>query len=625
MNNIQIKTKLIILAFTVIFLVIALAVVMVNLFNQNHDLNQAQLLTQNARSSMLTLRRNEKDFLARNKLKYQQKFHQNKGQLTGTLKTLRELLGTYKLSNIEDMDKLDEYIQNYTASFDSIITLQQKIGLDHQKGLRGQLRKAVHDAEDQLKTLNLTQQTADMLMLRRNEKDFIIRKNLKYLDKYNKNFDILISNFTQLNIENSTREKILQDMQNYKKGFHELVSSYQQKGLDQNKGLQGKMREAIHQTETIFDQIEKDLVVKITHHNQSAMYQTTIFVVIMGFLIIGMFLLLIRNILQRLAIFGQLDAFVKDNQVDLTLKLDQSGKDELSTISQKFNFFISDLKKLIGNLPELSQTLKTEAESNTTIADETNNLAISQKAQSEEIAAAVEQLIIASREINQNIHSAATSAEQAKNDATSGKQKIATATTSMSSLSSNMQQSTEITSELEVNSNDISQVLDVIRSIAEQTNLLALNAAIEAARAGENGRGFAVVADEVRTLAQRTQDSTEEIQKLIEKLHTGVTNTVSITQKSNEYAASGVSAMNEAISSFDQITDIVNQIFNLNTSIATASEQQSAASENILSNISQVSTSAQQTTLHSSKVMQSGEEFVTISNELTDLISHYKL
>jgi len=468
---------------------------MVNLFNQNHDLNQAQLLTQNARSSMLTLRRNEKDFLARNKLKYQQKFHQNKGQLTGTLKTLRELLGTYKLSNIEDMDKLDEYIQNYTASFDSIITLQQKIGLDHQKGLRGQLRKAVHDAEDQLKTLNLTQQTADMLMLRRNEKDFIIRKNLKYLDKYNKNFDILISNFTQLNIENSTREKILQDMQNYKKGFHELVSSYQQKGLDQNKGLQGKMREAIHQTETIFDQIEKDLVVKITHHNQSAMYQTTIFVVIMGFLIIGMFLLLIRNILQRLAIFGQLDAFVKDNQVDLTLKLDQSGKDELSTISQKFNFFISDLKKLIGNLPELSQTLKTEAESNTTIADETNNLAISQKAQSEEIAAAVEQLIIASREINQNIHSAATSAEQAKNDATSGKQKIATATTSMSSLSSNMQQSTEITSELEVNSNDISQV----------------------------------------------------------------------------------------------------------------------------------STSAQQTTLHSSKVMQSGEEFVTISNELTDLISHYKL
>ena len=464
-----------------------------------------------------------------------------------------------------------------------------------------------------------------MLMLRRNEKDFIIRKLTKYLDKYDNNFSIVLTHLKQLEMDQSTREKILTNMNDYRNGFTKLVESYQQKGLDQNQGLQGEMRNAVHQTETLLDQLRIDISNNIQQHQEATVYQSALILFLFILVTISLLLLQASHICKRLQIFNPLDSIISDKQIDLTIRLDQSGKDEITNVSRMFNYFIEDLKKLISSLPELSQQLHATAKSNSSIASGTNELAVQQKIQSDKIASAVKQLTDSSLDINKNIHIAAASSEQAKNNAHSGKSKIELATSSMNCLSTNMQKSTSITTDLEINSNDISQVLDVIRGIAEQTNLLALNAAIEAARAGENGRGFAVVADEVRTLALRTQDSTEEIQKLIEKLHEGVENTVSITQQSNEHASTGVSTMNEALASFDQITEMVNQMFNLNSEIAAASERQTSASENILENINNISLSTIKTTENSSKVMLSGKEFESISSNLTELVSHYRL
>lgn len=624
MNNINIKSKLYAIAGIVTLSMVILGIVISSSFNSSQKMNTALTTLESANVSMLMLRRNEKDFLARLDIKYQQKFHTNKNILTEKIEHLNSLIGNSDLSQQEGLEKLNQFIQSYASSFDNVIKLQQSIGLTHNEGLRGQLRNAVHNAEKDLKSLNLDQQTADMLMLRRNEKDFIIRKSAKYLDKYNKNFDVFMTHLNQTGIDQEDSLKIQQHMQAYKKGFHALAGNYKQLGLDHKSGLHGKMRSSVHETETIFDQLNEQLSSRIVTLQKSAYFQTALIITIIAGLIIGLLLLQARNINRRLHIFYSLKNIVNEDRLDLTVSLDQSGNDEVSEISRMFNIFIGDLNNLISKLPDVSDKLSSTSDANTTLAFNTHELATQQKSQTDEIAVAVDQMISSTREVNINIHEAANSAEQAKEVAYDGKEKIAIAKDSINSLSHNMEQSTCITSQLEVDSNDISQVLDVIRSIAEQTNLLALNAAIEAARAGENGRGFAVVADEVRSLAQRTQDSTEEIQTLIEKLQSGVTDTVKFTQDSNTHSSSGVEAMQEAIASFDQITETVNNMFSLNTAIASAAEQQSVVSENILSNINEISASTELTTDHSNKVMQSGSEFKQISTELSAMVSKYK-
>ena len=625
MNIFTIKNKLYAIAGFVTLTMIFLGFVFYSSFNYNQQLNRAMTTIESANAAMLMLRRNEKDFLARLDIKYEQKFQANEKILSGKIEQLSTLVEQSGLSYQEDLDKLKQHIQSYASSFYKVIQLQQLIGLTHNEGLRGQLRNAVHKAEKELNALNLDRQTADMLMLRRNEKDFIIRMLPKYLDKYDKNFNVFMTHLKQSGIDQGTSKKIQQHMQDYQKGFHALVDNYKQLGLDHKSGLHGDMRSAIHQTESIFTQLSEQLSRRIESEQQAANLQTALIMTIIAAVIIALLVLQASNINRRLQIFAKLRNIVSDNQLDLTVSLDESGKDELAEISRMINVFITSLNSLISKLPEVSTRLKTASDTNTELAFNTHELATQQKSQTDEIAVAVDQMISSTREVNKNIHEAANSAEQAKEVAFDGKKKIALATDSINSLSHNMQQSTAITSQLEINSNDISQVLDVIRSIAEQTNLLALNAAIEAARAGENGRGFAVVADEVRSLAQRTQDSTEEIQSLIEKLQSGVDDTVKFTQDSNVHSSSGVDAMHEAIASFDKITETVNSMFTLNTAIASAAEQQSVVSENILNNIRDISASTELTTDHSNKVMQSGNEFKQISNQLSAMVSHYTI
>ena len=171
----------------------------------------------------------------------------------------------------------------------------------------------------------------------------------------------------------------------------------------------------------------------------------------------------------------------------------------------------------------------------------------------------------------------------------------------------------------------ISEVLNVIKGIAEQTNLLALNAAIEAARAGEQGRGFAVVADEVRTLASRTQNSTEEIQTMIERLQHGVKNAVDAMAGAQERAVTGSESVEKATQSLHVIAAEVATINNMNLQIATAAEEQSAVAEEINHNITRISNIADNTSSGATQTARSSEDLLRLTAELRRLVSQFKL
>jgi methyl-accepting chemotaxis protein len=196
---------------------------------------------------------------------------------------------------------------------------------------------------------------------------------------------------------------------------------------------------------------------------------------------------------------------------------------------------------------------------------------------------------------------------------------------SIEELAKEIGNASNVITNLEQDSENIGSVLDVIRGIAEQTNLLALNAAIEAARAGEQGRGFAVVADEVRTLASRTQQSTQEIQTMIERLQQGAHNAVDVMKASQSRTTDTVGHANKAGEALNSISNYVGDINDMNLQIASAAEQQSAVAEEINQNVVRITDIAQHTSDSMQEIASSSNDLAQLSSNLDTLVSNFKV
>jgi methyl-accepting chemotaxis protein len=235
------------------------------------------------------------------------------------------------------------------------------------------------------------------------------------------------------------------------------------------------------------------------------------------------------------------------------------------------------------------------------------------------------QMSIAVADVSGSVNSAVESTNKATSEAEHGKDLVKSTVEGIQRLANQVEENALVSDELEQDSQNIFTVLDVIKSIAEQTNLLALNAAIEAARAGEQGRGFAVVADEVRTLAGRTQDSTEEINQIIDKLQIGAQKVTASMRVSKQQTEEVVSKATQAGASLDQIASSVAQIDEQSTQIATAAEQQNAVAQNMNDNIHQVNESAMHNAASVEETTVAGQEIARIAEELSAMIDHFKV
>ncbi|MEK1838586.1 MAG: methyl-accepting chemotaxis protein, partial [Pseudomonas sp.] len=280
---------------------------------------------------------------------------------------------------------------------------------------------------------------------------------------------------------------------------------------------------------------------------------------------------------------------------DLTHRLDSSRADELGDLARGFNRFLESQRDMIGEVLATSERLRTAVGQVARVVDNTAERSGRQQEMTDMVATAVHEMGLTVQEIAQNAGNAAVASQTARDEALQARVVVGGSIRHIESMSDEIGIAAGAVGELAHQVASIDQVLAVIRGISEQTNLLALNAAIEAARAGDMGRGFAVVADEVRTLARRTQSSTDEIQQMIGSLKQGAENAVSSMHAGQAATGTGVESSQRTGASLTAITGQVERISDMNHQVATATEEQSAVTEEINRNVQGISDLARAT------------------------------
>ncbi len=316
---------------------------------------------------------------------------------------------------------------------------------------------------------------------------------------------------------------------------------------------------------------------------------------------------------------------VAEGEGDLTMRIESQGDNEIGNLVNAFNKFIGKIQILIADVKDSIEKLNQSADTVGNIARDTTNGVKEQQTDVTQVASAINEMSASVQEVANSTKEAADVSLNAEAKSTEGYNVVSETVRAMSALSDSIEQTTTVINELSKDSDEIGTVLDVIRGIAEQTNLLALNAAIEAARAGEQGRGFAVVADEVRTLAQRTQESTAEIQNVIERLQSGVKSTVEKMEASQSSVSSGVNHATEAGSVLTELNSAISQLGDMNNRISAAAGEQSSVSEMINENIHRINVLADKTSEISNQNLNASEELKGISDHLNTLVAKFNV
>ncbi|USD31216.1 MULTISPECIES: methyl-accepting chemotaxis protein [Vibrio] len=587
-------------------------------FNNLKSLENAAIDNLQSSVDLLMLRRHEKDFLARKDMKYPQRFDKTFEELSERLTALTAVLKSHNLDMEERTSTIISTLNQYQVQFHQLVDQVNTIeGVESSSNLISELEQA-------RKALKVAAADKDSFAL---EVELLELMEADY--RYLANTDKETSAALLAAIDKfSTSKHVPVDLQpvfnQYQRNAEKLVEACEVLGLTSSDGVRGALRSNVHNTEKAINGLQTEISQVISQKSSDIKNKLFLIGGAIVVLLSSMLLLIGRTILSRIQAINTLMENIASGDGDLTVRMNAKGDDELAQLANSFDRFISQLHGHIKELANVMTVLSESSCSSEHAAAKSMNNAEQQKIQSESVATAVNELVMTSNEITANIESAAQNAESMKYEADSALKVTHSTSESIQTLSSNIEDSQNLIEDLAEQSKEINQVIATIQGIAEQTNLLALNAAIEAARAGENGRGFAVVADEVRQLSLMTNNSTHQIETTIQTLTSGIQQTVAKMSTSLEQAHRTNASTKDVVKAIDNMALRINEMSDMNTQIATASEEQSMVSADIDRNITEIAHLAGDTHKVVAGSVRCSEQVSGVSHKLEQIVANFK-
>ena len=623
LNKLTLKTKLQLLT-----AIMALSLIILMLIGQSglhtiSEMDNAEIIIKDFKATFQALQNDEKDFLARKDLSYVDSNQKKQSQLSSLLSDLEAELVDLDL-NDSDLVSLKAMLAQYKQNFFKLVKLQEKVGLTPETGLYGALRQSVHNVEHELDNASNLILLKDMLMLRRNEKDFMLRRDLQYVKAFDGNYQLFQDALAKSDVDITQADAINASMVKYTKDFHALVKAERAIGLTSDAGVYAQLQTVITQSEALLAKME---TVMVNASGQQTRYiqWLTIIVSVVLIVLVGIFIyFLSKAIITPIKSLSEvMERAQKDNDLSVRAKIEV--QDEIGAMSQAFNAMTEQFQALLGEVANAVNSVSAAAEELSVITDQTGKGVSKQQSDTEQVATAMNEMTATVQEVARYSEEAAEASRSSDEQTQHGKQVVVKATDGIKALAGNVESSALAIQQLRKETDNIGTVLTVIQDIAEQTNLLALNAAIEAARAGDSGRGFAVVADEVRTLAQRSQKSTEEIQTIIERLQAGAKQSVLSMEEGKQQANLTVSEAEAVGEVLDAIAGAVSAIRDMNTHIASAAEEQSAVAEEINQNVSNIAHVAEENAEASRQTTDTSVSLASLASQLQQLMARFKI